>query len=258
MTLPALLRKAANDAGFDLADGSDGEWQRVGVSGTKHELWILPTGVGAVFAVANRPLLREFSATTWTEVPLPRGAVGAFRCRSAAELYDTLRRARMLLDQLPPAPQQRFADRLAAVGGTETEALVRQRVGQELFREMLMEYWGGCCAVTGLDVPELLRASHAKPWKDSTDDQRLNVYNGLLLAVHFDALFDRGLMTFDDDGGPLFSPCLPAEAKRLLIGSMDPDRRVRLMDAHLAYFAHHRQHVFRSGIRAPDTANWGA
>ena len=245
--LPALLRKAAVDAGFDLATGSDAEWQRVGISGTQHVIWILPTGAGAVFAVTQPLVLQEFGATTWTEVALPHGAAGAVRCRSAAELYDALRRARMLLDQLPPAPQQRFAERLAAIGSTEVQVMVKQRVGQDLFREMLGDYWGGRCAVTGLDVPELLRASHAKPWKDSTGNERLNVYNGLLLAVHLDALFDRGLMTFDDDGGPLFSPCLADGARMLLLGSSDL-QKVRLVEAHRPYIAYHRQHVFREAV----------
>jgi hypothetical protein len=46
MTLPALLRKAAGDAGFDLPLGFDGEWQRMGVSGTRHIVWILPSSAG--------------------------------------------------------------------------------------------------------------------------------------------------------------------------------------------------------------------
>ncbi|MBA4160154.1 MAG: hypothetical protein H0X65_22235, partial [Gemmatimonadetes bacterium] len=52
------------------------------------------------------------------------------------------------------------------------EAIVRQRVGQDLFREPLLEHWERRCAVTGLDMPELIRASHAKPWKDATDAER--------------------------------------------------------------------------------------
>lgn len=252
MTLPALLRKAAGDAGFDLIFDSDGEWQRVGVSGTSSAVWILPSGVGAQFAVADEVILREFGETTWTDVPLPSGAAGAVRCRTAEDLHRALSRVRVLFAQLPPAPQERFAQRLAAVDSTETEALVKQRVGQGLFREMLMEYWGGRCAVTGLDVPELLRASHAKPWKESDDRERLDVYNGLLLAVHLDALFDKGLITFEADGALRRSPQLTTDALDLLVQDSGSMMVERLTDMHQPYLAYHRSYVFRSSQGAPE------
>lgn len=251
MILPPLLRKAVGDAGFDLGLGHEDEWVRFGVSGTEHVVWVLPSGAGAAFAVSARPLLQEFTPLAWAEVPLPPGAVGAVRCRSAQELYVALRRLRVLLDQLPPAPQQRFAQRLAAIGGTEVEVLVKQRVGQDLFREMLMEYWGGRCALTGLDVPELLRASHAKPWKDSDDRERLDVYNGLLLAVHLDALFDRGLLTFDENGAARVSSQLSEDARRLLLGGDIQTGALRLVAGHQPYMAYHRRHVFRDASVTP-------
>jgi putative restriction endonuclease len=245
MTLPALLRKAVGDAGFDLTVDSDGEWQRVGVSGTANVVWILPSGEGALFAVSDQAVLSEFDRTTWTEVPIPNGAAGAVRCRTAEELHRALSRVRVLFAQLPPAPQQRFAQRLAAMDSTEMEALVQQRVGQGLFREMLMEYWSGRCAVTGLDVPELLRASHAKPWKESDDRERLDVYNGLLLAVHVDALFDRGLLTFDEGGVAVLSPQLSDESKLLFLGGAWDCGKLRLVAGHQPYMTYHRRHVFR-------------
>lgn len=144
-----------------------------------------------------------------------------------------------------PAPEQRFARRLAAVGSTEVEVLVRQRVGQELFREMLIDYWNGRCALTGLNVPELLRASHAKPWKDCDDRERLDVYNGLLLAVHLDALFDRGLMTFDETGSAVISAYLPDKARRLLLRGMPDNGKVQLVAGHRPFMDYHRRHIFR-------------
>src|SRR5687768_5164868 len=149
--------------------GSDAEWERIGVSGLPAIAWVVPVQAGALLAVSKPAALREFATTSWTDVPLPPGAAGAVRCHTPAVLYQTLRRLRVLFAQLPPVPEQRFAERLAAISETEVEAVVRQRVGQDLFREMLMEYWDSRCAVTGLAVPELLRASHAKPWKDSND-----------------------------------------------------------------------------------------
>lgn len=64
-----------------------------------------------------------------------------------------------------------------------------------------MNYWGGACAVNGCTLKETLRASHAKPWKDcSSDTERLNVYNGFLFTANLDVLFDKGYISFTDDG----------------------------------------------------------
>ncbi len=114
----------------------------------------------------------------------------------------------------------RFEQAVVAISATEREATVRQRVGQSLFREGLMALWGGRCAITGLDVPELLRASHAKPWADSNDFERLDVYNGLLLAAHWDAAFDAGLVTVSPDGVVVASPAL-SDAARGVLGFTD-------------------------------------
>lgn len=170
---------------------------------------------------------------------------------SPGALFRALRRVRLLLQQSPPLPEKKLAQRLAAITATEAAAVVRRRVGQDLFREALLEYWDGRCAVTRLAVPELLRASHAKPWTDATDAERLDVHNGLLLAVHLDALFDRGLLSFADDGTALLSPQLPITARETLgmAGGAAPLQRVAA--AHLPYLQYHREHVFRSHEGAP-------
>lgn len=243
--LPPLIRKAAEDAGFDLTLGADAEWTRIGVSGLEGRVWVVPVRAGAILALGPNAADVEFETVTWTDVPLPPGAARAVRCRTPAELCDALRRVRVLLAQAPPLPEKRLEARLKAVSATEADAVVRQRVGQDLFREMLLEYWDGRCAVTGLAVPELLRASHAKPWKDATDAERLDAYNGVLLAVHLDALFDRGLLTFADDGTALPSPLLSADVLGMLgfPDGVPPLRRVA--DGHRPYLAYHREHVWR-------------
>jgi hypothetical protein len=199
---------------------------------------------GALLAFESPSALGEFQSVTWTDLPLPPGARAAVRCATPADLYDALRRVRVILAQTSPLPEQRFQERLARIDSTEAEAVVRQRVGQDLFREMLMDYWDGKCAVTGLDVPELLRASHAKPWKNCTDAERLDVYNGFLLAVHLDALFDDGFMTFRDDGEAEFSPCLGLSYRELLAGNSALALR-SIAQSHRRYLAHHRERVFR-------------
>jgi predicted restriction endonuclease len=108
-----------------------------------------------------------------------------------------------------------------------------------------MDYWQGRCCVTGLDVPELLRASHIKPWAlCDSDDERLDVFNGLLLAPHVDALFDGGWISFDDSGAVVFSPALSSEAA-VRIGVSSSWRVRTLAAAHRVYLGYHRTHKFR-------------
>ncbi len=161
--------------------------------------------------------------------------------RRAAEL------ARALPDQAANDYAKAVHDRLESeyLTSTEIERLVRQRVGQDVFREALMKYWGGACAVTGIVVPEVLRASHCKPWAEcESDSERLDVYNGLLLSANLDALFDRGLITFDDAGGILISSLLPDEARASLC--LAEGQRLRWIAApHSPFLAYHRAHVYR-------------
>jgi putative restriction endonuclease len=129
---------------------------------------------------------------------------------------------------------------------TEAVREVVQRVGQDIFRRTLIEYWRGRCAVTGLDVVELLRASHIKPWADcESDSERLDVFNALLLAPHLDALFDKGLVTFSDEGQLLCSSLLSDRQWTLLEINRMAVRAKALADGHRAYLRWHRSKVFR-------------
>jgi predicted restriction endonuclease len=130
---------------------------------------------------------------------------------------------------------------------TERRALVLSRIGQGDFRESLMRLWGGRCAVTGLDLPVLLRASHIKPWRDSDNRERLDPFNGLLLAPAYDAAFDAGLITFTDEGHVIQSDWLTPP--RLQAAGLHPEAQIAGLQAgHRNYLGHHRQNVF---IRRP-------
>ena len=91
----------------------------------------------------------------------------------------------------PPAPVAAFA--------TTRQQVIDARNGQGLYRDRLLAVWGGACAVTGLDEPAFLIASHAKPWKDAADVERLDGENGLPLIPNLDKLFDEGWISFADD-----------------------------------------------------------
>jgi hypothetical protein len=77
--------------------------------------------------------------------------------------------------------------------------LSRARIGQGAFRKRVLAM-EPACRVTGIAVPALLRASHIKPWRESTNAERLDGANGLMLAPHIDLLFDQHLISFTDEG----------------------------------------------------------
>jgi putative restriction endonuclease len=95
-------------------------------------------------------------------------------------------------------------------GPTETTANVKQRRGQDYFRDAVLNNFGGRCGVTQLAVRELLIASHILPWGTHVAE-RLNVRNGLSLSRLHDAAFDQGLITFDDNLRLVLSPRLKAQ-----------------------------------------------
>ena len=116
-----------------------------------------------------------------------------------------------------------------------------QRIGQGLFCQALMDYWGGRCPLTGIARdPELLRVSHIVAWADcETYALRLDVHNGLLLSALWDAAFDAGLVSFSDDGTAMRSPNLSAAAAAALdLKNAAP--LTPLTDLHRKNLARHR------------------
>lgn len=83
--------------------------------------------------------------------------------------------------------------------GKEREAVIRQRVNQSAFRSMILSNYEGRCAITGINIPELLIASHIIPWSESTPQQSLSPENGICLSALYDKAFDKGLITVSPD-----------------------------------------------------------
>lgn len=124
---------------------------------------------------------------------------------------------------------------------TTRQALIEARVGQGLYRERVLGLWQHRCAVTGCAIQATLIASHPQAWKASSDDARLDPYNGLPLTASIDKLFDRGLISFDDQGRLLRKPGL-SDTDLAHLG-LRPDARLReegLNAKHLPYLAAHR------------------
>ena len=91
---------------------------------------------------------------------------------------------------------------------TERQGLVTSRVGQGAYRKSILFRWNYKCAVTSYSTKEILIASHIVPWKDSTNEERLDVDNGILLSPTYDALFDKKLISFENNGQIILSHSL--------------------------------------------------
>ncbi|PTO69522.1 HNH endonuclease [Vibrio splendidus] len=123
---------------------------------------------------------------------------------------------------------------------TEKTILVNTRVGQGHFRLKLIQMWGGC-AITGYRNTQLLLASHIKPWRDSSNEERLDRFNGLLLLANLDKAFDLGFISFDDHGKVLISSYLESPD---MIG-LKEDMAFRIMPDHRPYLRYHRGELFK-------------
>lgn len=94
---------------------------------------------------------------------------------------------------------------------TERQAVVQARRGQGLFKQRVMSI-ERACRITGVTREEHLRASHCKPWRDATNEERLDGENGLLLTPSIDHLFDRGFIGFEGNGDLVISPVADRES----------------------------------------------
>lgn len=197
---------------------------------------------GIVFLAAESPkgpwLLAPSRAAVagalGADIALPGPGAARLIVPSLGGLHAKISEAWRLSGQLPDDPLAEFE---AVIKGlpriTEAERLTVQRIGQDIFRDRLMTEWGGRCPLTGITDPALLRASHIIPWADcTTDAERLDPQNGLLLSALWDAAFDQHLLSFDDEGRPLLGSRLSEAARAALATDarlpLTPGRRTRL------------------------------
>lgn len=246
--LTTRLEKAAQDNGFDLPKQGQGDWLAFASSHCPLKIWLSSRTDGKIlFAISDLILVQELSATEETGVPdLPSLAKAVFAAADFPSLYSLMKRSFQLSRSLPNEPLKEYLKQTQNLPqSTEVERLVIQRVGQNIFRERLMDYWDGKCAVTGLAISDLLRASHIKPWRDCASDvERLDVFNGLLLAPHLDAAFDKGLISFNQEGSIIVAKNLGSQNLALL-GISSTAKCANLTEAHQKYLEWHRHHEFK-------------
>jgi predicted restriction endonuclease len=132
-----------------------------------------------------------------------------------------------------------------AVPVTEKRQIILARRGQGKFREAVSRI-EHACRITGVNRPEHLIASHCKPWRDcESHDERLDGETGLLLTPTVDHLFDRGFISFENDGELLISPVVHRESLKRM--GIPPDERRNVggfTEGQRAYLEFHREAVF--------------
>lgn len=126
---------------------------------------------------------------------------------------------------------------------TERDYVSRSRIGQQKFRNGVIKRFDGACPLTGITNTDLLLASHIKPWNVCNNKERLDPKNGLLLSPLFDRLFDKGLITFSEQGLLVISPVL-SEADRSSC-SLSGMERLSQHQSSQKYLVYHRDVIFR-------------
>lgn len=122
---------------------------------------------------------------------------------------------------------------------TERRGLITSRVGQGAYRKRIIHRWDYKCAVTGFEKLEVLIASHIIPWSKSTNHQRLDVNNGLLLSPTYDALFDKHLISFENSGKIILSDAIERQAYQK-IGVTGNEKIGDLNSTNKTYLDRHR------------------
>ena len=249
--LPAGLRSdlqaAADEHGYRLGREEADGWFFVRSASVPGELGLAgASDKGPYFLSVKHPgAVRELTAPRTG--PCCSGHAGTFVLDDEMSLRAAIAAVYRLSRSLPTLPLETFLSLTMGLGATEADQMQKVRIGQDVFRAALMDYWDRACPLTGITDKALLRASHMRPWAAcDTDAQRLDVHNGLLLSSLWDAAFDAGLVTFDDEGKVIASRRLsPAASIKLGIETALP---LKLRPEHLSYVSYHRAFVLRRDV----------
>ena len=122
---------------------------------------------------------------------------------------------------------------------TERRGLVTSRVGQGWYRQEILKKWGNKCSITGCSLTEILISSHIKGWSESNEDERLDVDNGILLSPNIDSLFDKHLISFQDNGSIMISDKVSKEDLEYL--GISNSVKLKVDDGMKKYLSHHRR-----------------
>ena len=122
--------------------------------------------------------------------------------------------------------------------GSEKEVITKVRVNQSKFRQKLIRRYGKC-VLCGMDVKDLLIASHIKPWSESSGKEKTSVDNGLLLCPNHDKLFDQGYIAFENDGSILISSLISKDNYKLL--GINNKMKIKVSKESKPFIEYHRK-----------------
>lgn len=245
--LSSELKEAANEHGFRIGPDEASGWLFFRSASAPGEIALAGTSGGLTgpfyLSVFHPGAARELKAPSAAEGA--KGAIGSFFLADRPRLREAIAEIYRLSVSLPTLPLELYLRDIEGLGDTEAERSQKIRIGQDRFRDAQLSYWNHCCPLTGITEPELLRASHIIPWaKCESDGERLDVHNGFLLSSLWDAAFDCGLISFEDDGALLVSRQMGQAARKSL--DVQSASRLPLHDEHRPRLRWHRTNLFRS------------
>ena len=237
------LRDAANEHGYRIGPEEAGGWIFYRSASAPGEIGLAAASASGPFFLSVLLQGVERALEAQSAAPWAKGHAGAFVFNFREDLHAGVRSVYRLSISLPNFPLMKYEKAVTQVGDTEGEHIQKFRIGQNIFRDALMDYWNRACPLTGITSPDLLRSSHIMPWSDcQTNSQRLDVHNGLLLSSLWDAAFDAGLVTFDNEGKALPSARLEKTAR----GTLDLENapKLKLRKEHQIYLDYHRNQIW--------------
>lgn len=130
---------------------------------------------------------------------------------------------------------------------TVSKTLINIRTAQSQYRKSVISFWHNKCAVTGVDDTEWLIASHIKPWRESTNEERVDPKNSLLLTPNYDKLFDRGIISFSPETGNIILPEQQSKQMWSNFNKLHIDDSIKLRElpegvSH--YLEYHNQYIY--------------
>jgi predicted restriction endonuclease len=124
--------------------------------------------------------------------------------------------------------------------------VVTSRVGQGYYRQEILKIWDGKCSLTGCSIKDILISSHIKGWSECNDSERLDPDNGILLSPNVDSLFDRHLISFNDDGSMVLSNRITV--KELQVLGLNSIGKIKVSEGMKPYLKFHRNKLLQKNL----------
>lgn len=195
----------------------------------------------------------EIENTTWNKLMeeidsiveqySPKGAKTELGAKSHSAVISALKQFKIFVEkENKKCVEEIENNEISIYKDTEKQALVKIRIGHSELRTKILNYKKEC-EICGIKNSKILIISHIKPWAKSENSEKLDANNILLLCTMHDALFDKGLISFDDSGKILISSELDEKEQALVNISADSCIKIT-SDRQIKFLKYHRKHIF--------------